>query len=393
MKPQIKMKQIVIIGGGMVGAACAVGLAKLGYQIQLIEKSPPPHYQIKNPYDLRISAISQASVELLQQLGAWPFVQQGRMFPYSELEVSEYHGESTSFSSELFQLPQLGFMLENNLIQWALWQTFQYYPNLQVNSNCQIKNMQYHDKHWFIHLDNNEEIKTPWVIAADGTNSQTRALSGIGVTGWQYRQECLLVLIKTQKTLPPITWQQFFPSGPRALLPLCDQYACLVWYDDPIKIKQLKSLTKEELSLQIKKSFPSRFSQFEIQNLASFPLKRQHAQQYVKNGMILIGDAAHSIHPMAGQGVNLGFKDVKRLIQVFSQIQKNRQDITTEILIKNYQQKRRYDNLCMQSAMDICYKGFKEDILPLKILRNTVLMATDKIQPLKKIVLKYALGF
>ena len=385
-------KDIVIIGGGMTGAACASGLAPLGLQIQLIEKSPPPSYDFNQPYDLRISAISEGSVSLLKKLKAWDFIQQGHITPYSELQVGEMQGFDAHFSSQLLNLPQLGFMLENNLIQWGLWQTFPSYSNIHTSTNCSIKKMAFQNHHWTIELHNGQIFETPWVIAADGAKSKVREMAGIGVSGWQYRQDCFLILVQTKNHFPPVTWQKFYTSGPRALLPLKDGQACLIWYDSPTKIKQLKSLSPPQLIKEIEQHFPYQFLDLSIQQFGSFPLTRQHALDYVKNHVILVGDSAHTINPLAGQGVNLGFKDVNQLIETFRSAAQTQKTITSDYLIQHYQQKRKYDNLLMQTAMDLCYKGFKEEILPLKILRNSALLFAEKCTPLKKQIIKQALA-
>ncbi|PJG85787.1 FAD-dependent monooxygenase [Conservatibacter flavescens] len=385
----IQQKQVIVIGGGMVGAACSAGLGQQGLDVLVIEQKPLPDFDPHSPYDLRISAISASSVQLLQQLNAWQYIEDMRVCPYRSLETWEVDGFSVAFHSHELNLPELGFMVENNVIQRGLWQGF----NQHVQSCfAQITHVEKSGQNWQIFLDNGDVYAAPLVIAADGANSQFRQIAGIGLTGWQYRQACLLVTVDTEIPQQDITWQQFFPSGPRAFLPLLEQQACLVWYDSPQRIEQLKGLSKEKLAHEIMLSFPERLGRIQVQACASFELTRRHAQQYFKEGIVLVGDAAHTINPLAGQGVNLGFKDVKALLDVFEQAQKRGEDLTSFAVLNRYQHKRRADNLFMQSGMDIFYKGFKEEIFPLKMLRNLLLFGADKITPLKKQALKYALG-
>lgn len=382
-------QQVIVVGGGMVGAACALGLGQLGVQVRLIEQSPLVPYDPQAPYDVRISAISMTSVKLLQQLGAWRYIEQQRICPYRHLETWEIDGFSTQFNAQDLGLEQLGFMLENKLIQTAIWQAFN--PNVQA-SIATINEVKKCGENWHFILDNGEQFSAPLVIAADGANSQLRQIAGIGITAWQYSQDCLLIIVDTELEQQDITWQQFFASGPRAFLPLQGKQACLAWYDSPQRIAELKRLSHQKLAEQIEQAFPARLGKIQVQTRASFSLTRRHAQQYYKQGIVLVGDAAHTINPLAGQGVNLGFKDVKLLLDLVKKAVVNGEDISRESIWQSYQRKRKPDNLLMQTGMDLFYKGFKQDLLPLKILRNSALVAIDKLSPLKKQVLKYAIG-
>lgn len=381
-------QQVIVVGGGMVGAACALGLAQLGLQVRLIEKHLP-QYQANSPYDIRISAISVASVALLKQLQAWQFIETQRICPYRHLQTWEVEGFATQFNAQDLGLNELGFMVENNLIQYGLWQAFDSQVQTSIAS---IQKVEKCGQNWQFFLDNGEQYSAPLVIAADGANSQLRQIAGIGLTGWQYAQDCMLIIVDTELEQQDITWQQFFPSGPRAFLPLVGQQSCLAWYDNPQRIHQLKSLSKAKLAEQIQQHFPARLGKVQVQDFASFSLTRRHAQQYFAEGIILVGDAAHTINPLAGQGVNLGFKDVKLLLALIKQALANEQPLTSEKMWQQYQRQRKSDNLLMQTGMDIFYKGFKQDLLPLKLLRNTALLAVDKITLVKKQVLRYALG-
>ncbi|MDO4626459.1 MAG: FAD-dependent monooxygenase [Pasteurellaceae bacterium] len=387
-----EQKEIIIVGGGMVGAACALGLAQQGWQVQVIEHNALPNFDPIAPYDLRISAISVASVNLLKLLGAWQHIEKMRVYPYRGLETWEIDGFSTHFNCRELNLPELGFMVENNVIQRGLWQCFKDYPNLTANLDIKVKEAHYRGQNWTIFLDNGEQISAPIVIAADGANSQFRQLADIGLTGWQYRQSCLLILVETELHGQDTTWQQFFPSGPRAFLPLDHQQACLVWYDSPSRIRELKQLNPNQLEQQIEQHFPARLGKIKVLNANSFELTRRHAQDYVKQGVVLVGDAAHTINPLAGQGVNLGFKDVKALLEVAQNARQQHLSLADEATLARYQRQRKADNLLMQSGMDFFYKAFKEDLLPLKLARNLALLVADKATPIKKRALKYALG-
>lgn len=385
-------RDMIVVGGGMVGAACAVGLAQQGKAVALIEHANLPHFSNQNPYDLRISAISVASVNLLKTLGAWQHIEQNRICPYRALETWEIEGFSTYFHSQELALSELGFMVENNVIQLGLWQCLADYPQVKSSAGQSIQKIEKCGEIWQISLANGEVYAAPLVIAADGANSQLRQIAGIGLTGWQYRQSCMLIVVDTEIEQQDITWQQFYPSGPRAFLPLLGQQACLVWYDSPQRIRELCQYSKEKLASEIEQHFPDRLGKVRVQNCASFELTRRHAQTYYKQGIVLVGDSAHTINPLAGQGVNLGFKDVKALLEVLQQAHQKNENLASNEVLSRYQRQRKIDNLLMQSGMDVFYKAFKQDLLPLKLARNLGLFAVDKCTPLKKQALKYALG-
>ncbi|KGQ36982.1 FAD-dependent monooxygenase [Gallibacterium genomosp. 1] len=392
MCEQAKHYDFIIIGGGMVGAACAAGLARLGLKIFVLERLPLPHFSTDCEYDLRISAISQGSVKLLENLNAWQYIADRRVCPYSELSTWEIEGFSTTFSAKEVDLPQLGFMVENLLIQEGLWQQFQQLPNVDFAVNCEVSVQQYQQNIWHLILDNGERICSPYIIAADGATSQWRTIAGIGVTGWRYQQDCMLMLADTEAEQQSMTWQQFYPSGPRALLPLLGKQVCLVWYDMPERIDFLKKLSAEKLTAEVEQYFPARLGKITVKKWGSFALTRRHAQQYYKNGVILVGDAAHSIHPLAGQGVNLGFKDVKALLENVEWVLKQDVGLTKDNFLQRYQQQRYKDNLLMQSTMDVFYKTFRSPLLPVKVARNIALLVSERAGFIKRQALRYALG-
>ena len=376
---------IAVIGGGMVGAAVALGFAKQGRQVVMVEGQKPQPYSDDQPMDIRVSAISHQSVQLLEQLGAWQAIQSTRICPYRRLETWEHPECRTRFHSDELGLEQLGYIIENRLIQLGLWQQFEQYPNLTVICPDSLASITIEDNVQIV-LTSGAMVSAEWLIGADGANSKVREQAGIGITAWDYRQHCMLINVETKFEQQDITWQQFNPSGPRSFLPLCGKQGSLVWYDSPKRIKQLSAMGNEQLREEILAYFPPELGDIKVLQHGSFPLTRRHAQQYVKNRCVLVGDSAHTINPLAGQGVNLGFKDVDALLQVTQD-----KSLSQEVLLA-YEHKRRGDNLLMQSGMDFFYKGFSNDIAPLKLLRNAALKIADKTGPVKQQVLKYALG-
>ncbi|MEM0515426.1 FAD-dependent oxidoreductase [Pseudoalteromonas sp. YIC-827] len=384
----MSVKQVLIVGGGMVGAACAIKLAKQGMQVCVIEQQviDPQAVLQSEQVDIRVSAINRFSEQLLDELGAMPALRQNRIAPYTQLEAYEDKPEQLLFDCQELGASHLGHLVENKLLQAALWAQFEQYdikvcspegPALQLLQTSQGATLIYE----------HEQFECDLIIAADGGRSRIRQLAGIGVTGWQYQQHCMGILIKLDAPQQTKTWQQFKPSGPIAFLPMQYPYANLIWYDEGAKLKQLQQLDKAALKKQIEAHFFTLPGDFEIETAAVFPLARQHANTYIGRRVTLIGDAAHTINPLAGQGVNLGFKDVDALAKALADTSANLAGA-----LVHYQRTRRTDNLLMMSMMDACYFGFSNSLSPLKHLRNLALTAANKAGPIKKQVLKHAMG-
>ncbi|MDR0219663.1 MAG: 2-octaprenyl-3-methyl-6-methoxy-1,4-benzoquinol hydroxylase [Enterobacteriaceae bacterium] len=391
--PQQKFDMIVV-GAGMIGATTALGLAQEGWQVALLEQQSPQPYDAAQIPDVRVSAISCASVELLKQLGAWKRVLQMRSAPYRKLETWEQHDSNVIFDAESLGLPELGHMVENRILQLALWQEFEHYPNLTLLCPAELKSMQRQDAHkmWQLELADGTQLTTKLIIGADGARSQVRQLAGVGSRGWQYRQSCMLITVKTEQPQQDVTWQQFFPSGPRAFLPLFEQWASLVWYDSPARIRQLQAMPMAQLGQEIFQAFPDRLGKVTPIAAGSFPLTRHHASHYVREGLVLLGDAAHTINPLAGQGVNLGYRDVDTLLKVLINARELLEEWDSLPVLMRYQRRRMPDNLIMQAGMDLFHTAFSHDLPGLKTMRNLALMAAQRSGMMKKLALKYALG-
>lgn len=388
----IHVTDVAIVGGGMVGGALALGLAQQGFTVTVLEKAAPPAFDPASAPDVRISAISAASVGLLKSLGVWDAIRTMRVHAYRRLETWEWESAHVAFDAAELKLPELGYMVENKVLQWGLWQALAAHEAVTLRVGSELKTMQRGETQTALHLREGETIHARLVIGADGANSQVREMAGIGVHAWQYQQSCMLISVECADDPGDSTWQQFTPSGPRAFLPLFDHWASLVWYDAPARIRQLQSMTMAQLQQEIASHFPARLGRVTPQAAGAFPLTRRHALQYVQPGLALVGDAAHTIHPLAGQGVNLGYRDVDALLEILAEARGRGEDWASLPVLKRYQARRRADNFIMQSGMDLFYAGFSNDLAPVRMLRNIGLMAAERAGGLKRQALKYALG-
>lgn len=384
---------VILVGGGMVGAATAIGLAKQGLQVAVIESFAPEAYSPEQALDVRVSAISVASEQLLEQLGALESLLNMRNVPYLGLETWELDGCITQFHSSQIGASHLGHIVENRLVQLALWEQMQQWDAIKLFCPERVATFLRLTDRVSVHLQSGIQLEAKLLIGADGANSQVRQWAGIGISGWDYAQSAMLINIQTAQGQQDVTWQQFTPNGPRSLLPLPGNHASLVWYDDANRIKQLMQLNHKQLADQIRQHFPARLdSDFTVEAKGSFALTRRHANAYFKPNVVILGDAAHTINPLAGQGVNLGFKDVEALLTVIkTALTEDKPWWSTEVL-NAYQAKRYRDNQLMMTTMDVFYAGFSNDILPLKLLRNGALKLANINSPIKRTVLKYAMG-
>ncbi len=382
---------VLIVGAGMVGAAAAVALGQQGWRVGLVEAKAPAEFDPQQPMDLRVSAISAASERLLAELDSWPGVLAMRAAPYDTLATWENPNNEVSFCATDLQHDHLGHIVENRVVQLALWQQVAALDNVELLLGHYPSDLSQDAEHARLTL-NGQPYRAKLLLGCDGAQSKVRQAAKIGVSGWNYRHHCMLINISTELPQQRITWQQFYPSGPRAFLPLVGQQGSLVWYDSPERIAELKRLPKAELKAQIQGAFPSRLGEFEVLNCASFPLTRQHAQHYYCQRMVLLGDSAHTINPLAGQGVNLGFKDVAALAEVLAGATPEALASDPAPLLAQYQRKRRADNLMMQGAMDLFYTTFSNDLLPLKLARNLGFKLAQNAGPIKHQVMRYAMG-
>lgn len=383
---------VLIVGGGMVGAAVACGLGGSSLKVGVLETLMPDAFSPEQPHDLRVSALSIASKNILATVRAWDGVLNRRYCPFKRMRVWETAGD-TEFCSDAIKHEELGFIVENRITQLALLDRMQEFENISFYCPVTIKTINYAATGSQIELADGRILTAKLLVAADGGQSRVRQTVGLGVTSWDYQQHAMVIYVETDYPQQDITWQRFVPSGPQAFLPLPGNYGSLVWYNSPDEVRRLKNLPYDQLMTELLTTFPEELGKLkQILGVASFPLRRQHAQSYLKQGVVLVGDAAHTINPLAGQGVNIGLLDAAALAEVLTEAHRKGENIADVKILKRYENMRRTENLKMMTTMDIFYQAFSNQILPLKILRNLGLGLAERISPLKNKVMKAAMG-
>ncbi|HEX2669136.1 MAG TPA: UbiH/UbiF/VisC/COQ6 family ubiquinone biosynthesis hydroxylase [Gammaproteobacteria bacterium] len=385
---------VAIVGGGVVGAALACALADAGFSLALIDAQSPAPYDPKGEVDLRVFALSAASRRILTALGAWEAVAAARVSPYRQMQVWDAGGKgSIHFDCADLGEPELGYIVENSLLQHALWARLQQHPAVKLLHPARAEALKLEDAGATLDLDHGRRLRARLVVAADGAASATRALAGIEVENEPYGQRAVVAHVSTERAHQDTAWQRFLPTGPLAFLPLADGRCSIVWSADEAEAARLLALDDAGFCAALTQASESRLGAVTAATRrVAFPLQRLHAREYVRERFALAGDAAHALHPLAGQGVNLGLLDAAALAQVLTDAERKGRDIGDLGVLRRYERWRKGDNLAMIFALDGFKRLFSSDIAGIATLRNAGLRAVDRFTPLKHAFVRRAMG-
>ncbi len=398
----MKSADITIIGGGMVGLVLVTLLKDTDCQIKIIERSTP--FFEPELLTNRVSAINFTSQQMLEKVGAWQIIPENKRSPYTKMHVwekdsfakIEFDNEANEIKS--LGLDQLGFIVENQHIQHALWQQVTNQQNVEIILSTP-KSLATNDAGAFLTLENGDTLSSKLVIGADGANSWTRSQMNIPLTSKDYQHTALVCNIKTQEPHQKTAWQIFSPESILAFLPFNDEHHCsIVWSLPPEKAKELVNCDIEEFNKAITVAFDNKLGLCELatdlQNPRGiYPLTARYCRDFAKDRVALIGDAAHTIHPLAGLGVNLGFADA---MEMAHQIKLNLEkgiDIGKYRHLREYERKRKVEAVKLLGAMGALKETFAGENPVKKLVRGVGLSITNQLPIIKNGLIKQAIGF
>ncbi len=389
---------VTIVGGGVVGATLACALGNSTLRIAVIESQAPPAVWAKESRDVRVSALTSGSVRIFSALGVWQSMVAERVSPFREMHVWDAGGPGViHFDSADIGVDTLGYIVENRVLQAALYRRCREFSNIEWIAATRITDMVSAADYVTLHTEHGRVVQTRLVVGADGPDSAVRQLAGITTHGRDYQQTAVVATVKTTQVHRQTAWQRFLPEGPLAFLPLTDGYTSIVWSLPPARAESILALDDAHFMDELQFVL----GDDRLENLggiasvgprASFPLRLIHADQYARPRLALIGDAAHTIHPLAGQGVNLGLSDAAVLAELLIEAAEQQADIAAFKLLRRYERRRKGDNLAMVAALEGIKHLFGSRWTPLRWLRNSGLQLTNTLAPIKNLIMRRAMG-
>jgi len=390
-----KKYDIVIVGGGMVGSALACALGNNTLRIALIEGHEPTTQWPEDSFDLRVSAISPASKTFFKTLDVWNAMHEMRTTAYTEMHVWDAGGNGNiHFDSAEIGEANLGHIVENRIINKALVDRARTFDNIDIYCPNTPSNLQLANDLAKLQLDDGTLLQAELLVGADGGQSWVRQQAGITVTINDYQQTAVVANITTEHSHQHTAWQRFLASGPLAFLPVNENnISSIVWSTSAEEAERLCELDETAFRQELEIAFEKKLGKIlHTGPRACFPIKGQHAKNYVKPHLALIGDAAHTIHPLAGQGVNLGFADAQCLAEIVFTAHAAQKPIGNLKNLRRFERTRRGDNLLMLEAMGAFKQLFSNNTPGLRELRNIGLDFTDRATPIKHFFMAKALG-
>lgn len=385
---------VAVVGAGMVGSALALALARKGLRVALLEERAPPQWNAQDEVDLRVVALAPSSVDLFTDLGVWPRIRAARAAAYRHMHVWDSgNGASLHFDAVHEGGDELGFIVENRLIQHSLWQALEHESGVALCCPARVVGTDCEEDTRSLRLDDDSRVSARVVVAADGAASPLRALMDIGSSGHVYDQHALVAHVRTERPHEDTAWQRFLPGGTLAFLPLADGRCSIVWSLPPERCRAVREMDEAEFLRELGCAFDFRLGPILATSArAEFPLRLLLAERYVAPRFALIGDAAHVVHPLGGQGVNLGLRDVSALTEALLQAQELGRDIGSDTVLRRYERRRRSDNTVSAWGMDGINRIFRSEFEPLVFARGLGLRAVDALGPLKHLFARHAAG-
>jgi 2-octaprenylphenol hydroxylase len=391
--------QIIIVGAGMVGSALALALADQGPDVLVLDGAAlqPAPFDAAAPFEPRVSALSAASQRILERLGAWHGILARRASPYAEMHVWDGSGTGAiHFSAASVHAQWLGHIVENRVVQDALLEALQR-THVRLEGQARLEQLRRSGGDWLLTLADGRQLRTPLLVAADGAQSAVRRLVGGETREWDYLHHALVTSVRCEQPHRRTAWQRFTDDGPLAFLPLSrdgDEHWCsIVWSCTPGQAERLMRLEDDAFVAVLGQAFEHRLGRvLQADPRLCIPLRQRHAKRYVEPGLAFIGDAAHVIHPLAGQGVNLGFLDAAALAEALLRARARGERPADRRVLSRFERRRMPHNLAMMAAMEGFERLFQSDDPALRWLRNSGLRLVDGLGEAKAAFVRQALG-
>jgi len=390
--------EVLIVGGGLVGSTLAIALAQAGVDVVVID-TQDPRAGLDAGFDGRASAIALATQRVLAGLGIWPPLE-AYAAPIKEIRVSE--GRSLFFlhydHRETGEEP-FGFMVENRNLRKALFHRVREFDAIRFLAPAAVRLLARQGAGVTADLSDGRKVKARLAIAADGRNSRTREGAGIRVTHWSYEQAAIVCSVAHERSHDFTAHEHFLPAGPFAILPLMGDLdrpghcSSIVWTERADLAPAIMALDEKNFIAELQRRFGEFLGPLEVIGPKwCYPLSLQFTERTIDKRLALIGDAAHAMHPIAGQGLNMGLRDVAALAEVVLDAKRLGLDIGDGTMLERYQRWRRFDNTLMLAMTDGLHRLFSNDIRPLRLARDIGLAAVNNLPPLKKVFMRQAMG-
>ena len=384
---------VAVVGGGVVGAASALALARSGFSVTLLEATQPPQWHGVDALDLRVVGLAPSSVALFDYLGVWSVMRAERVCPYRHMRVwDSQSGATITFDAATEGRELLGYIAENRLLQWTLWQALDE-AGVQRRCPVRVRGFTLHGNRVLLRLTDDEKLAARLLVGADGAASPLRAMAGIATHGRDYGQQAVVAHASTEHFHQDTAWQRFLPTGPLAFLPLADGRSSVVWSLPRDNAQRMLSLDTATFCKAL--GLASDFCLGTIRSTtqrAAFPLKLQLAERYQTERFVLLGDAAHVVHPLAGQGVNMGLRDVRCLHDVLVTARDAGGDFAASHILRRYARRRRSANTFDAHFFDGLVRLYAWHSPVLVAARGFGVRLCDRLEPLKRCIIEHAAG-
>jgi 2-polyprenylphenol 6-hydroxylase len=384
---------VAVVGGGMVGAATALALARAGFGTALLEAQEPAPWNADAEVDLRVVGLAPSSVALLDDLDVWTSIRQARANSYAHMHVWDAEsGAAIDFDAVREGRDKLGYIVENSLVQWSLWQALEA-AGVRRLCPAQVHGFEAREDRIQLELADGGTLAAGLLVAADGAASPLRQLAGIGTRGRDYAQRAVVAHVVTERPHENTAWQRFLRSGPLALLPLGDGRSSLVWSLPEAEAQRVLALDDRAFLDELGLASDFRLGRMlATTRRAAFPLKLQLAERYQADRFVLLGDAAHAVHPLAGQGVNLGLRDVAELRDTLLSARRAGRDIGAAHVLRRYARRRRSADTLDALGFDALARIYAWQSPPLVAARGIGVRLLDRLAPLKRRLSEHAAG-